>query len=582
MKRFSLLCAVFMLAACQGPTVRPGDTHDRISQELKDAAAQKKRNAANEAAIGQAMLPVLPSEVPQPQPKADARFDLAVNNAAASQVFMALVAGTPYSMLFSPELTGNLTLNLKGVTVREALETIRELYGYEFKIQGSRIFIQPNTLQTRMFQINYLANRRQGRTDVRVTSSSPSATQPANGAAQPGTTPNAPPPTSQADQGGQASASSRVMTLSDSDFWKELNTALGTIVGDKDGRAVIINPVSGVVLVKAMPGEMRNVENYLKATQLIAERQVMLEAKILEVQLKEDFQTGINWAKFRGVNKGWSAASMAPGTTLGTTNPLVANANGEGSTTATVTPGRWGNIATTALGKGFFGFAFQSEDFVAMMNFLETQGNVQVLSSPRVAAVNNQKAVLKVGTDDYFVTNVSTTTTTSGSGSNVVSPSITLQPFFSGVALDVMPQISEDGHVILHIHPSVSQVQEKTKIVNLGTLGTYTLPLASSSVSETDSVVRVQDGNIVAIGGLMSQSQSVDSAGLPFLHRIGVVGNLFGQKGDTFAKRELVILLKPTVVQGDNWRQDLLESETRIEAMRVWPKVQPGTTMSTD
>ncbi len=573
MKHLALFGSALLLAACQGPMVRSSDTHDRIAQELKEAAAQQKRGAASEAAIGQAMLPPLQAEATQTPPKAEPRFDLAVNNAAASQVFMALVAGTPYSMLFSPELSGNLTLNLKGVTVREALETIRELYGYEFKIQGKRIFIQSNTLQTRMFQINYLAGRRQGRTDVRVTSSSPSST-PSSGTPS-GQAPAAPgSPPAPAAASGQEAASSRVMTSSDSDFWKELNLALGTIIGDKDGRAVIINPVSGVVLVKAMPGEMRNVENYLKATQLIAERQVMLEAKILEVQLKEDFQSGINWAKFRGVNKAWSAASMAPGTTLGTTNPLVANATGQSSTTATVTPGRWGNIATSNLGKGFFGLAFQSEDFVAMMNFLETQGNVQVLSSPRVAAVNNQKAVLKVGTDDYFVTNVSTTTTTSTGGSNVVSPSITLQPFFSGVALDVTPQISEEGHVILHIHPSVSQVQEKSKIVDLGTLGTFTLPLASSSVSETDSIVRVLDGHIVAIGGLMSQSQSVDSTGLPFLHRIGGVGNLFGQKGNTFAKRELVILLKPTVVQGDNWRQDLLDSEARIEGMRAWPK--PG------
>lgn len=561
------------LAACQMPIARQGETFDRISQELKGAADSKAKPTANEAAVGRAMLPPLQLESSAPVVKAEPRFDLAVNNAPASQIFMALVAGTPYSMLFTPELSGTLTLNLKNVTVREALEAIRELYGYEFNIKGTRIFIHPNTMQTRMFQINYLASQRQGRTDVRVTSSSAALANSSSGTAGQATGGAAAPPpaTGGGAGGGGGTESSRITTQSSSDFWKELNATLSALVGTVDGRAVIVNAHSGVLLVKAMPGEMRAVENYLKATQLIVERQVMIEAKIVDVKLNEGSQSGVNWAKFGGANNKWAAGSVLPGTAMGATGTPTRQVFGtsSGGTPVSITTGATlGSVVADTLGKGFFGLAFQSKDFAALLSFLETQGDVQVLSSPRVATINNQKAVLKVGTDDYFVTNVSTTATSNATGPATVSPTITLQPFFSGVALDVMPQIDEDNNIILHVHPSVSIVQEKNKTVDLGSAGVFTLPLASSEVSETDSVVRVQDGHIVAIGGLMSQEQTRDSNGLPYLSRApGLLGGLFGQKSASFTKRELVILLKPTVIQGENaWRQDLMETQVRVQA----------------
>ena len=123
------------------------------------------------------------------------------------------------------------------------------------------------------------------------------------------------------------------------------------------------------------------------------------------------------------------------------------------------------------------------DNFAGLINFLDTQGTVHVLSSSRIATLNNQQAVLKVGTDEFFVTNVSSTTTALGVSGAVSSPNVTLRPFFSGIALDVTPQISEGGQITLHIHPAITQVQEKIKVVDLGTgQGPLRLPLASSSV----------------------------------------------------------------------------------------------------
>jgi MSHA biogenesis protein MshL len=281
----------------------------------------------------------------------------------------------------------------------------------------------------------------------------------------------------------------------------------------------------------------------------------MLEAKIVEVTLSQDMQTGINWAGFAQVGgKGGqlTVGSAAPGTTLGTSGKL-GNASGDA-----VAPGV--SLAAGSLGRGFYGLAFQASNFAALLNFLQTQGDVSVLSSPRIATLNNQKAVLKVGSDELYVTGVTTSTTTAGSNT-VSSPSVTLQPFFSGISLDVTPQIDDAGNVMLHVHPTVSTVTEKSKAIDLGSLGSFKLPLAASTVNETDSIVRLRDGQIAAIGGLMKQVAQNERTGVPGLQDAPMVGGLFRQTSVVSSKRELVILLKPTVVTGtgnDSPKQDSL------------------------
>jgi MSHA biogenesis protein MshL len=216
------------------------------------------------------------------------------------------------------------------------------------------------------------------------------------------------------------------------------------------------------------------------------------------------------------------------------------------------------------------GLAFQTSNFAALMGFLETQGNLQVLSSPRIATLNNQKAVLKVGTDEFFITNVTTNQTTTTGGAIQNSPTITVQPFFSGVALDVTPQIDErNNQVILHVHPSVSKVIDKTKDISLGQSGTFRLPLASSDVRETDTIVKVNDGNIVAIGGLMREQQERNKAGLPVAGDIPVIGHLFKNTNRTAVKSELVILIKPTIIRTEEtWKQDLQDARERVQNLQ--------------
>jgi MSHA biogenesis protein MshL len=184
-----------------------------------------------------------------------------------------------------------------------------------------------------------------------------------------------------------------------------------------------------------------------------------------------------------------------------------------------------------------------------------------------VAAVNNQKAVLKIGTDEFYVTGVTSIINSTSTGSTT-TPSVTLQAFFSGVVLDVTPQIDDKGNILLHVHPSVSQVSTVNKAVSLGTAGNLNLPLAASATSELDSIVRGSNGQVVAIGGLMRQSSTVDNSQVPGAGSLPVLGNLFGAKKRVNQKRELVVLIKPTIVEGgSSWTDDLLDAGRRIEQL---------------
>lgn len=564
-----MLAGAVVLAGCA--TGKGGEnTAEAIRGEM-NAATQVPAKPVSADVVSQALMPPLAVQPGRADDKpAELRFDLVVNNTPASQVFSAIVSGTRYSMLVHPEVTGSISLNLKDVTVLEALEAARDLYGYDYKLDGTRIFIQPATLQTRIFQVNYLTGLRAGTSSLRVSSGSVSdSANPNASAAMPGQTQ---PLTSPSGTTARTQDGSKVTMTSSSDFWDELNKALQAIVGSDKGRSVVVSPISGVIVVRAMPDELKNVAAFLKASQVSVERQVILEAKIVEVQLSDGFQSGINWSAFSNkANSAMSIGQIGQGTTLaaGTPNPggLMAPNPLIGGGLGTVTPG--GNLVAAGTAAGsLIGMAFQTSNFAALLSFLESQGNVQVLSSPRIATLNNQKAVLKVGTDEFFVTNVSTTTTTGTATST--TPSVTLQPFFSGIALDVTPRIDQNNEVILHVHPSVSTVTTVNKTVNLGTgatgaANTLNLPLASSSISETDSIVRARDGQIVAIGGLMRQASSDNRSGLP-----GLPKTLFGQTSVANEKRELVILIKPTVVDSDqDWSEDIARSRDRF--MRLLP-----------
>ncbi len=556
-----ILSQAMLLSSCASNEPQHNATLNKIKIEL-EKAAEVKAPPATPKAINDALLPPLKIAMPKVSAKQlEQRFDLIISNAPASQVLMGIVSGTRYSMLVSQDLTGTISVNLKDVTVFEALDSLRELYGYEYKVEGTRIFIEPQAIQTRIFQVNYIVGQRKGSSDTRVTSGSVSdGSSPAQSTGSTTTT------NSSGSANRASMISSSIATTTNNDFWKDLTDSLNGIVGNENGRRIVVNVQSGVIMVRAMPAEVRNVEAFLRLMQVTIERQVILEAKIMNVQLNDQSQSGVNWSVFgkSGSNTG-IAGNLNANTRLASTgNGNLLSGDLSASSGSAIT-----NAATTAIGGPLFAVALQGANFAALLSFLETQGDVQVLSSPRIATINNQKAVLKVGTDEFFVTGISSNTTAS-TGATTTSPEVTLKPFFSGIALDVTPQIDKDDNIILHMHPSISQVTTVNKQLNLGgASGAINLPLASSNVSETDSIVRTQDGRVIAIGGLMTESSISNKSKVPGLGDIKGVGNAFRQKGSTTSKTELVILLKATVVQGqDSWSNDVLSTQKRIENMQ--------------
>ena len=575
MPRFATGLALLTLALAGCAQVKEKPVLPAIQDELRKAVegspepsrgtpASKTSAKALPAAVEAALAPQsrleLPKGVSQP---AEARFDLAVNAASAQQVFLGIASGTRYSMLLHPEVAGSITVNLKDVTVPEAMDALRELYGYEYRIDGNRIMVQPLTAQTRFYSIAYPASLRQGNSELRVISGSIADSGAKSGGSA----------GSSASSGGGSSQvnSSRVVTSVASDFWGELKAAIGMLIGCSascpEGRSISVSPHTGMLMVRALPVEQRQVNEYLKAARVQVERQVMIEAKIIEVTLNENAQSGINWAHFRNGVHDWSKGATTSSFPVPGNTPLPAT----GATTATLSSLLGTGLpATAATSAGVFGLAFQTSSFAALLNFLEDQGQVQVLSSPRIAAINNQKAVLKVGTDEFFVTEITSTPSTS-TNSSTTSTSITTQPFFSGIALDVTPQIDDADNIILHVHPSVSQVVTDSKKITVSGLA-VDLPLAKSSVSETDSVVRLKDGEIAAIGGLMKRESRDASSGVPGIGEVPGLGWFFKNTNATRQKQELVILLKPTLIkQQSDWMEGVRDASVRLQSFTPPP-----------
>jgi MSHA biogenesis protein MshL len=494
----------------------------------------------------------------QPARADEPRFDVAVTEAPARPFFDGLVEGTPYNIVLEPGETTPITLKLKNVTVIDVLDAMRDAYGYEYRRISTGFLIIPPSLQTRLYQLNYIDLERRGTSRMRVSagqvgqSSNPgSATGSPSTASQSQEGLSEPPGSVFESSGGRGASQVKeitgtsVSTRSSSDFWHDLEVTLKAMIGAGPGHSVVINAGSGIIAVRATPSELRDVSQFLDKLQSVSTRQVVIEAKIVEVTLSNDFQAGINWAAIgKNGRQTYGGFATGPQTGFGSSNLL-----NQPSNQVTVTPGASPitSAVTNTLG-GAFALAVNTADFSSYIELLSTQGKARVLSSPRVSTLNNQKAVIKSGSDQYFVTGVSTNTLVGTSASTNLN--VDLAPFFSGVALDVTPQISASGEVILHIHPTVSQVTSNVQVLTVGSQ-TDSLPLALSQVREFDSIVKAQSGQLIVIGGLMQSTRSSDDYAIPGIGSLPVIGNLFKSQQKIDTRSELVILLRPLVIEAD-------------------------------
>lgn len=545
----TVLLATSLAACSNNPLMRTSQaTSTDAAQSIDDALAEAEaKSALQRAEREQAARAGVPEEVSaalMPSLSADTddeeRFDVDARGLAAGPFFEALVEGSRYNVVVHPGVDAVVDLRLRDVTVPEVMDIASDLYGLDIQRNGRLFQVKAESVQTRMFPIDYLHFKRSGGSETRVSSGQVSSSRDNSTGA--GASQDNSDNTSTANLVG-----TRISTETESDFWTDIQRALQMIVGSENGNQVIINPGAGLVMVRSDGKSLAQVEEYLRRTQLIMQRQVVLEAKILEIGLNEGYQQGVNWSDIQ------SASSITASDGLPaefTAQSLAGQA-----------------IRTSDIG-GLFSATFREGTFTALIELLGEQGNVQILSSPRISTINNQKAVIKVGTDEFFVTDIDFDDNNSAvTATDRTSTSVELTPFFSGISLDVTPQISEDGAITLHVHPSVSEVNDQEKVITVGDRD-VTLPLALSTVRETDSVIRAESGQIVVIGGLIQNTSEDNNSAVPFFSEIPLLGELFKQRRFQSRKSELVILLRPVVAGSQQMNADVSASRDRMRVLR--------------
>lgn len=547
-KKWPPLCiALILISACT--TIDPKDGEENTSGKLArvDPSIQQKITTLKEI-VPEERVEKKPhnysqraiTRVHRPSRPNEKKFDVSAVNVSATNFFLGLVRDDDVNIVVHPDVNGSISIHLKQVSLDQALKAVCDVYNFDFVEEKYGYKILPRTIQTKLFKLDYLNVSRDGKSNTRV--SNGQVSNPSSGNTDGSSNSSSNDQQSQNGYSATQMTNSEVETTSKSDFWETIEESVMAIIGEAPGKRVVVSPQVGLILVEAYSSELRSVEQFLTSAENALLKQVVIEAKILEVALNENFQAGIQWDTFEqgfGGQLELNDSRVGAGFQSGDISKLVSSAIG-----------------------GVFSVGLNFTDFSSIIEVLQSQGDVQVLSSPRISTVNNQKAVIKVGSEEYFVTNISNDTNQGATGSTTTTD-VTISPFFSGIALDVTPHISNEDTITLHIHPTITTVTDKIKEVGFAD-APLILPLAFKTVRESDSIVKAQDGQVVVLGGLIQNQVDNKRADIPWLYKIPFLGFLFSQRQEVMVKSELVILLRPKVIGTEHYDKDMSLIEERF------------------
>jgi MSHA type pilus biogenesis protein MshL len=388
------------------------------------------------------------------------------------------------NLISDPDLTGTVTVDFTDVPLIQAFDVLLTSLGYSWEQKGGVIRVRSTV--TRAFELDYIRATRSG--NATATASSTAA---AGGA------------------GGAVVSSSN--TVSDSvTFWQEIDQQIKSLLSPR-GR-VLINRLTGTIIVTDSAPKIEEVDNFIALIKDGMHRQVDIEVRIVEVTLNEDFALGLDWSRLK----------------IGDLSTFATN-------TIVRAPAGISALPST------FSATYASNNYSALLQALKQQGDVRMVSQPRIRIMNNQTAFVKVGTSDTFYSRTNYRTTTAGIG---ISDTINEQPTTVnlGVMMTVTPQISSDGWTMLQVAPTVTRLAGTTSSPS----GQSTAPLLD--VKEASTLVRARSGELVVLGGLIEEEGSKTTRAVPGVGEGTGSFNPFRAEYKASRRKELVIFLMPTVI----------------------------------
>lgn len=418
-------------------------------------------------------------------------FTISFRNADIHEILTVLSRESKLNIIVDPDVRGEVTVDLKEVTLAKALDCLLSPLGMQYKREANLIRVSPIKMQTRWFTLNYVTTKRAARSTVSGTSGA------------------------RAGKEGETVGSGsfiKVETSDTADLWKEIEEGLKSIASEK-GR-LVINKVSGSILVTDFPQNLATIAEFLETIEGSAQRQVMIQARIIEVTLSDQYQMGIDWS------------AIAKSSSLrGTFTQLLSPAT------------------------GIFQIGISDSDLSFLLDAMSKQGKMDILSSPKVSTLNNQPAVIKVAREDvYWEREFAYAETPSGQALGFSRPRwITV-----GILLKVTPQIGSDGLITMDIHPSVTE-----KVGESESPEGDVAPILD--VRETNTVAKVRDGQTVIIAGLLQKSEKAEVTSVPLLGKIPLIGALFRKTVEEKKKTELVIMFTPTILVGNEIEDQSIE-----------------------
>lgn len=518
MKNIWMFCLILMVS-CSG-----------VSKEMQKTQLGEAPKAEVSAQVlpEEALLPAV--QVPQFRPMSEdisplnkRIISISVRNASLRDVAKIVSDAAQLNLVMEKGVNPDapVTVTLNHVNVKNALDILFSSVDYFYEVRNNLLVIKAQ--DTRIFELGYpsMINNYAISVGGDILGGTSSGSTGGTGGTGSSTGSSATNLKGDIKIEGKTSEESQ-------DLWTAISASISDLIkADEAGGgpkpSFSINRITGTIMVTASKGALENVKNFLDKTRESLNRQVMIEARIVEVQLSDSLMYGIDWDFIKDY-QGFGTVS------LGTSNF---------------------NSAVSSTGPSFQ-FGITGVDSTMLLKALETQGNVNVLSNPRVSLMNGQTAMLSVGRNTNFISRVQTTTSTSAASSGVVTFTIETSSILSGLIIGIVPYINADGNVSMTITPIVTDLislEEKA----LGTVGSNNVSLSLPTVDlrEMSTTVRVKDGEMIIIGGLINRKESDKESGVPFLSKVPMIGNLFKTTEKIEQRTELVIMLRPTVAKAE-------------------------------